>query len=90
MAVAQQHGAQVHAQEKVLHWRVDQQLGEVHVTTDRGQYTAGSLVLTAGAWMADMLPLQVGPHAARPPSLAGHMWSSRACLPSVSQAVLAS
>ena len=72
VAVAQQHGAQVHTQEKVLHWRVDQLSGEVHVTTDRGHYTAGSLVLTAGAWMSDMLPLQVGPPAACLPCMAGH------------------
>ncbi|MBI4279308.1 MAG: N-methyl-L-tryptophan oxidase, partial [Armatimonadetes bacterium] len=52
---AQDLGAEVHARERVLKWEPD---GEsVRVRTDRGEYRAGRLVVTAGAWAATMLPL---------------------------------
>jgi len=49
---AQALGAEVHGRERVLRWAAD---GDgVGVTTDRGAYRAGRLVLTAGAWSADL------------------------------------
>ena len=57
---AQSHGAHFHAPEKVETWKVDDTTGIVTVFTDRGQYTARRLVLTAGSWMPDIMPeLQV-------------------------------
>lgn len=57
---AQSHGADFHSGEKVESWRVDPSSGIVTVLTDKEQYTAGKLVLTAGAWMPDIMPeLQV-------------------------------
>lgn len=57
---AQSHGAEFHSGEKVESWEVDPSSGTVTVYTDRGQYTASKLVLTAGASMPDIMPeLQV-------------------------------
>ena len=57
---AQSHGAEFHSGEKVESWKVDSSNGIVTVYTDREQYTAAKLVLTAGAWMPDIMPeLQV-------------------------------
>ena len=42
------HGAEVHARECVRGW--DATPGHVVVTTDRGRYETGTLVLTAGPW----------------------------------------
>ena len=57
---ARSHGAEFHSGEKVESWKVDPSSGIVTVYTDRGQSTAGKLVLTAGAWMSDIMPeLQV-------------------------------
>ena len=57
---AQQHGATLHCSEKVQRWRVLPS-GDVAVTTEKATYTAGKLVLTAGAWMPEMVPeLQAG------------------------------
>ena len=57
---AQSRGAEFHSGEKVESWEVDASSGAVTVFTDRGQYTASKLVLTAGAWMPDIMPeLQV-------------------------------
>ena len=64
---AQQHGATLHCSEKVQRWRVLPS-GEVAVTTEKATYTAGKLVLTAGAWMPEMVPeLQAGSPAADSP-----------------------
>jgi sarcosine oxidase len=41
-------GAEIHAREQVLEWKV--KAGGVDVRTDRSEYRAGRLVLTAGAW----------------------------------------
>lgn len=53
---AQSHGAHFHAPEEVERWKVDDTTGIVTVFTDRGQYTARRLVLTAGSWMPDIMP----------------------------------
>ena len=49
------HGAVLHTSEKVQSWRVLAS-GQVEVDTDRGCYTADKLVLTAGAWMPELVP----------------------------------
>ena len=47
-------GAEVHGRERVLGW---EPLGDgVRVTTDRGVYEADQLVVTAGAWIGELLP----------------------------------
>jgi sarcosine oxidase len=51
---AQAAGAEIHARERVLAWEAT--AGGVVVTTDRGRYEAGRLVLAAGAWMGDLDP----------------------------------
>ena len=51
---AKEAGAEVHERETVLDWQPD---GEgVRVRTDRDAYTAGRLVITAGAWAAKLTP----------------------------------
>jgi sarcosine oxidase len=56
---AKEHGAQVNTGEKVLRWQV-LSTGQVEVTTDKDTYRASKLVLTAGAWMSQLVPeLQV-------------------------------
>ncbi|WP_431267161.1 N-methyl-L-tryptophan oxidase [Dankookia sp. P2] len=57
---AQAAGAEIHAREQVLGWEAKPGGEGVTVTTDRGRYEAGRLVLTAGAWMADLAPLLQG------------------------------
>ena len=55
---AQAHGAEIHAHEKVLEWEpLD---GGVRVHTNRGTYEADKLVITAGAWDADLLDVLDG------------------------------
>ena len=51
---AQALGAEIRARERVLEWQVSSDGGGVVVTTDRGRYEAERLVLTAGAWAADL------------------------------------
>ena len=47
-------GAEIHARESVTKWEPE---GEgVRVFTDRGEYTADRLVITAGAWASGMVP----------------------------------
>jgi sarcosine oxidase len=46
-------GAEIHAREKVLDWKV--QRGMVTVRTDRRSYRAARLVITAGPWSADAI-----------------------------------
>ena len=51
---AKEAGAEVHERETVLEWEPD---GEgVKVRTSRDSYTAGRLVVTAGAWAAKIAP----------------------------------
>jgi sarcosine oxidase len=51
---AQEAGAEIHAREKVLDW--DLTASGVIVETDRATYEAERIVLSAGAWMSDLLP----------------------------------
>lgn len=46
-------GAELRSGERVLDWKAD--LGTVKVTTDRGEYHAARLVITAGAWAGKLL-----------------------------------
>jgi len=63
--VAVDHGAHVHFDEPVEDWRVTSS-GTVEVTTARGRYEAGRLVLAPGPWASQLfklpgLPLTVEP-----------------------------
>lgn len=51
-------GAAVHERERVLGWEAHP--GFVRVSTDRADYDAGSLVLTAGAWASQIMPELAG------------------------------
>lgn len=53
-ARARSHGAEIRTREKVLGYTANR--GSVRVRTDRGEYEAAQLVLTAGPWMADLAP----------------------------------
>ena len=54
LALAERHGATLRSDEPVARWERD---GDgVRVTTAQGAYRADRLVLTAGAWMPDLLP----------------------------------
>lgn len=51
---ARAFGAEIHTGERVLDFTASG--GTVRVRTDRGEYEAGQLVLSAGPWMADLVP----------------------------------
>lgn len=51
-------GADIHARERVLSW--EPLANGVRVTTERGVYEAGQLVLSAGAWMGSLVPALAG------------------------------
>ncbi|HEX4758948.1 MAG TPA: N-methyl-L-tryptophan oxidase [Terracidiphilus sp.] len=61
LELASRAGADLHFQEKVLSWNAGER--EVEVTTSRGTYRAGHLVITAGPWaneaLAGRFPLRV-------------------------------
>jgi sarcosine oxidase len=50
---AQNLGADIHARERVLGWDTD--ATGVRVRTDRGEYVAGRLVITAGSWTGALI-----------------------------------
>jgi sarcosine oxidase len=54
LALAAEHGAELHLDEPVVGWEAS--TGQVQVTTARGTATARRLVLAAGAWMRELLP----------------------------------
>lgn len=54
VALAARHGAAVQVNERVLGW--DVQGDGVAVTTDRGRYEAGQLVVAAGSWTGAIVP----------------------------------
>ena len=53
--VAQDLGAEVHYQERVLQWEAS--ASDVWVRTDRDRYRAERLVITAGPWASSLVPL---------------------------------
>lgn len=54
---AMSFGAEIHARERVLGWDAHPGGEGVMVTTDRGRYEAGRLILTAGAWIGELAPI---------------------------------
>jgi sarcosine oxidase len=50
------HGAEIHSDTVVQDWKVDDS-GLVTVTTDRGDFHADRLIIAAGAWTRELLPL---------------------------------
>jgi sarcosine oxidase len=55
--LAQVHGADIRARERVVGWDAAAGGEGVIVHTDKGQYRAARLVLTAGAWAGELAPL---------------------------------
>ncbi len=53
--LAMDAGADIRAREAILGWEITG-AGTVRVTTTRGAYEAGRLVLSTGAWIADHVP----------------------------------
>jgi sarcosine oxidase len=53
--LAMKHGADLQFDEPILSWKTTAN-GGVEVKTERQTYTAGSLVLSAGAWMPGLVP----------------------------------
>ncbi|MGB1286739.1 MAG: N-methyl-L-tryptophan oxidase [Aggregatilineales bacterium] len=53
--VAQQHGAEVHTNTRVLGW--DTEGDGVSVTTENGTFHANKLIISAGAWARKLLPV---------------------------------
>lgn len=54
---AMSFGAEIHARERVHGWDAHPGGEGVVVTTDRGRYEAARLVLTAGAWIGELVPI---------------------------------
>ena len=52
--LASAHGAEIHAREQVLDWQPTS--AGVRVRTDVATYEAGQLVISAGAWVAGLVP----------------------------------
>jgi sarcosine oxidase len=52
--LAQAHGADIRARERVLDWTPDAGGDGVTVITDKGRYRAARLLLTAGAWAGEL------------------------------------
>jgi sarcosine oxidase len=64
LRLAEQQGATLRFTEPIEHWERD---GEsLRITSARGDYRAGRLVITAGAWLSRLLP-----------RLAPHLWVER-------------
>ncbi len=57
---AMAEGATIRARERVLDWEAHPSGEGVTVRTDKASYRAARLVLTAGPWMADLVPLLSG------------------------------
>lgn len=55
VGLAQSKGAEIRTGEPMLDWRPTAD-GGVEVTTERGTYSAGRLVITSGGWIADAVP----------------------------------
>ncbi|GJD47664.1 Monomeric sarcosine oxidase [Methylobacterium crusticola] len=58
VAMAQHAGAEIRARERALAWEPTPD--GVRVRTERGTYEAGRLILSAGAWMQDLVPALAG------------------------------
>lgn len=54
LALARRRGAELHAGEAVEHWQPEGD--DVRVSTPQAEYRARQLIVTAGAWVASLLP----------------------------------
>ena len=63
--LATRHGAQLRTGVTVTHWFADSQ--SVRVRTDRGDYYADKLVITAGAWTSQLIALTIPLRVTRQP-----------------------
>jgi sarcosine oxidase len=61
IAAAEKYGAAVQTGEQVVAWESDDR--QVTVRTDRGEYSAASLVITAGPWASQLLDASSGSSA---------------------------
>ena len=52
---AVKHGAEICSNATVSRWSVEDN-GDVRVSTDQGEFTAKRLIISAGAWSAELLP----------------------------------
>lgn len=58
LALAARHGAQLRTGERVV--RFDERSSGVAIETDKGNYLAGRLIIAAGAWLRELVPLKLG------------------------------
>jgi sarcosine oxidase len=58
LSLAARHGAHLHTGERVL--RFDERASGVAIETDRGNYLAGRLIVAAGPWLRELVPLKLG------------------------------
>ncbi|HSH94933.1 MAG TPA: N-methyl-L-tryptophan oxidase [Roseimicrobium sp.] len=54
LTLARQSGATLNSGETILRWKPEG--SGVRVTTDKGEYLAGQLLITAGSWFKNLLP----------------------------------
>lgn len=54
LTLAERHGAELHFGERMTGWSSD--ASGITVTTDRGSYSAGKLIIAAGAWLPKLAP----------------------------------
>jgi len=52
---AVKHGADIRSHTRVLSWK--REGGKIHVRTQEGDYTSEKLVITAGPWASEMIPM---------------------------------
>ena len=55
LKVANQSGADLHFEERVLRWKLAGSGDAVEVETSKGRYSAGQLVITPGPWAPQLL-----------------------------------
>jgi sarcosine oxidase len=55
LALAQHFGANIHTHEQALSYQPGESGDQVTLTTNRGTYTAGQLIVTAGSWISSLL-----------------------------------
>jgi sarcosine oxidase len=58
LELAKKYGAGIHIEEKVLSY--DSNAAGVTVKTDKGEYTAGNLIITAGSWLPELIENNLG------------------------------
>jgi sarcosine oxidase len=58
LSIAARHGAKLHTGERVL--RFEERAQGVAIHTDRGNYLAAQVILAAGPWLRELVPLGIG------------------------------